>query len=303
MKSIKIFTITLLFASLVAGCQKNDKGHIRIFAENIGGQGAKVAFNPADIPSGADWIANETINLNGNIYTIAEEQGLGFYLTDPGTSTGVEPLTSAMHAIYPGQSFDGNSVSVTNSTSGNGEIVLDRLVVEKVSDTIQKIAFPMAAEANADATKLYFKHLTGGFRLTLNNTSASAVNVASVKIVARSTAEVTHLGCNGVTARWAVQGPSVPSGPIGSIEGNVDVKYACEMNFDLRNGGNNYINIPATNGTLMFCVPITISSVRYLTVTGYDANGTELFNKTADLGSEVAVERNRMYTIPQININ
>lgn len=164
----------------------------------------------------------------------------------------------------------------------------------------------MAASASANSSSLRFKHLCGGFRITLSNGSESDINIASLKVVAQSTTTVSHHSDNGFSARWAVQGPSVPTGGVG-IEGDVDMKYASEMDFDLRSGENSYATVPAkvesTNGTLSFCVPVTITSVQYLTFVGYSTSGTEVFRATKDLGVETAITRNYMYTIPTININ
>ena len=56
-----------------------------------------------------------------------------------------------------------------------------------------------------------------------------------------------------------------------------------------------YYNEPKT-----FYIPITISSLRYLTVIGYSSTGSQLFNVTKDLGSARTIEPNHMYTIPTI---
>ena len=125
-------------------------------------------------------------------------------------------------------------------------------------------------------------------------------------MVARSDNAVSHLASDaGVTARWAVQGPSLPSGPVGSISGDQVVKFSSEMMFDLYNGATDHVTV-SNGSSITFCVPVTISSVRYLTFTAYNAAGQELFNLAKDLCShgedEVEVVRNMMYTIPTIVI-
>ena len=126
--------------------------------------------------------------------------------------------------------------------------------------------------------------------------------MASLKIVAQSTTAVDNLDTLGVTARWAVQGPSMPTGNVGQNGDEVDVRYISEMNFDLKSGTNNHASI-AANGNLVFCVPITIASMKKLVFTGYDVNGAELFHVTKGFDSDVTVERNKMYTVPIINVN
>ena len=291
MKTNKFIAIMLL-GVLATACSKDGNNRLTLLAEGFTNGNSKVLINPTDIPAGATWITDDTIKLNGNVYSIALD-GDDYRLKD-NNGQFVGSLSSDMTALYPGSSFGGNDVTVNSN-----EIILNRLVVNMTNDGKQEIAFPMVAKAAADETDLYFYHLSGGIQVTLHSTSP--VNVASLKIVAQSTAAVNNLGHEGVTARWAVQGPSMPTGNIGENGDEVDVRYISEMNFDLKSGTNNYVTV---NGDLVFCVPITIASMKKLVFTGYDVNGAQLFHVTKDFGSDdVEVVRNKMYTVPIINVN
>lgn len=105
-------------------------------------------------------------------------------------------------------------------------------------------------------------------------------------------------------ASWAVQGPSTPSGEVGGITGNRPVAYCSEMNFDMEEPGHDYVTV-GTDG-IVFCVPVTIGDVKRLTVTGYAANGSQLFVQTKDMtadgeGHYSTLSRNTMYSIPVIS--
>ena len=293
MKTTKIITITMLLAALAMGCKKDNNGRLTLVAENMRGDNPKVLVDPANPATSTGWINDEPINLNGTVYYVSGDLTDGFYLSNAGSE--VTALSEDMYALYLGADFGGNDVEVTNDGSTH-EIVMNKLVIDLQSDG-QHMAFPMAAVADANTNLLLFRHLCAGFQVTL--TANSAVNdVTSLKIVAQGNSatdmNVDLLGCS---ARWAVQGPSVPTGNVGGNSGDVDVKYISEMNFD-------FTSAPTINATgIQFLVPITISSVENLTVIGYDANGIEKFRKTKAFGSAIVVERNRMYTIPSIAIN
>ena len=309
MRTTKIITITLLLATLFVGCKKENNGRISIFAEKFSNN-SKVAIDPTDLSVSAEWVAGETIDLNGNVYTVSyDATDDGYFLSDAGHPDGVAPLSTDMYAFYPGGSFGGNDVTVTNNADGTGEIVLNRLLVNIRTDGMQEMAFPMVAHADADNTKLPFRHLSGGFRIRLLNTTANEVKVASLKIVAQSTSDVKHLGYDfdgddvfDVTARWAVQGPSVPNGGIGGSDDDVDVRYTSEMYFDIKQGTENFVTIADGDNSPYFCIPVTISKVKNLTVIGYNVDGTECFRATKKFDQEYDVERNKMYNLPEIEI-
>ena len=183
----------------------------------------------------------------------------------------------------------------------------------------------MAATANGD--QLYFKHLTAGLSITLVAPEYE-IEVASIKIVAQSTdPEMSNVVVNdddiAVTARWSVQGPTLPHGDVGEATADYPASCASEMNIDfvttiptwneddecvpylypaLTLHGSEYYRPRHT-----FYVPITINSLRYLTVTGYSTTGAQLFHVTKDLcpeegDHEIAIEANKMYTLPDIMI-
>ncbi len=200
-----------------------------------------------------------------------------------------------MKSLYPGDSFDGNDIEIVNGK----EIVLHSLKIKFLSGGKQSMAFPMVANASADATSLYYNHLSGGVQVTLENNSGADVNVAKLRIVAQSTTDVVNLGINDTIARWAVEGPWVPFNTVGQNGNEVDVKYSSVMYFDLMDGDTPTKTI-ANDDELVFCVPITISSMRKLNVTGYAADGTQLFQVHKTFKNDVAVQPNRMYAFPPI---
>lgn len=287
---ILILPLCLLFA---VGCKK-DNSRISIFAENMSGV-SKVWVNPANV-NGATWIAGETINLNGNVYTIASDDD-GFYVAN--TSV---PLEAALSAVYPATTAgNGNDVTVENSSTSR-TVTLNSLAVNFNGDG-HDIVFPMAAYAASGSNKLLFQHLTGGLKLNLTN--ATATSLYSLKVITYGDGPIQPVILDNitVTTRWAEQGPNVPTGGVGQIEGDYDIKYCSEMNFTLMDNGNPGVEVPTTGGGLTFCVPVTVCSVKRLVVIGYNASGTPLFTKTMTLANAQSIERNHMYPIPSIQIN
>lgn len=293
MKTNKFIAIMLL-GVLATACSKDGNNRLTLLAEGFTNGNSKVLIDPTNIPAGATWITGETIKLNGTERYIAMDNDNKYRLKNSlEDAEYVESLNSQMTALYPGSSFGGNDVTVNSN-----EIILNRLVVKMNSDGTQEMAFPMVAKAAAGENALYFYHLSGGIQVRLH--ANTAVDIASLKIVAQSTTAVDNIAYNGVTARWAVQGPSMPTGNVGQNGDEVDVRYISEMNFDLKSGDNNHVTV---DGDLVFCVPITIAAMKKLVFTGYDVNGAELFHVTKGFGSDVTVERNKMYTVPIINVN
>ena len=176
------------------------------------------------------------------------------------------PIDGALTAVYPASiDADGNSVTYSAST-----VTINNLNVDFVAGG-HRIIFPMAAEAAAGSESLKFDHLTGGL------------------IAPR----------HGITATWAVQGPAVPGGMVGETNGDVSVVNASEMHFTFSTDGTPGKAI-ADGGSISFCVPITVSSVKTLEVTGYGTDGKQLFSRTKTLDATLAVQANTMYTIPEI---
>lgn len=291
-------------ATLAISCGKDkDNARLRILAENMSGSSAKVLVDPSDV-NNASWVDGEFINLNGQQKEIMLDGTDGVYYLTNVESLG-EPTT--YYAVYPGDDDYYNDVTVTNN-NGTGEVVLNRLAIRFEGSNSHHVIFPMVATANADDNTLPFRHLTAGFKMKLINGTTSPKNLASVKIIAQSATSVTNLGLTDIdyTARWAVQGPAVPSGEVGSNTTDMNVSYSSEMNFDLKSGANDFVTIN-DGGNISFCIPVTISSVRYLTIVGYNTNGTEMFQIHKNLcpsdQGEIALERNKMYIIPDITIN
>lgn len=299
--SILIICLLALFAT---GCKKESNSRIRIFAENMRGD-SKIIVDYEEDEDGnrsftSSWVAGEYISIGGINYEINEDDE-GFYIQ-------CDYLQGT--AIYPGSGDEYNDIEVNGT-----EVVLKRLTVNFISDwgyvseTQHKVVFPMVAVPSND--QLLFKHLTGGLMLTLQATDHT-VDVASVKIVAQGTAPFTNLGENGFTARWEVQGPTLPHGEVGETTGDYNAAYACEMNVDFTKTDNG--TGVTTSGvsifgdyyyqeSLSFCVPITISSFSSITVTGYSSTGAQLFHVTKDLtSSPITILRNTMYTVPPIEI-
>ena len=285
----KYLTLGLcLLALLAAGCKK-ESNRIRILAEGMT-RGGKVYVTPTNI-NNATWVADEIINLNGTNCTIYSRNN-DFYIDVDSRPTG------DFCAVYPGGSFGGNNVTVTNSNASGASITLNRLVIN-FHDGGHDIAFPMAAVA-ADGNQLMFSHLTGGLQLTLE--AATACNVATVKVITYGAGAASPVVINEVpyTVSWAGQGPTVPAGDVGGIEGDFDVKYASEMVFDMKTNGTGGVSVGTDPVT--FCVPVTVNGIRRLTVKGYASDGTELFSKTKEL-SNINIARNTMYNVPVIQIN
>ena len=78
------------------------------------------------------------------------------------------------------------------------------------------------------------------------------------------------------------------------------MKYCSEMNFAMQTDGVAGVALAARGGSRTFCVPVTASSVKKLVVTGYDLQGRQLFVRSKTLSPAVAVQRNKMYDIPEV---
>lgn len=303
----------MFLAALAAGCSKDDtfiesgQTPLRIFASTIENNGSKVAFDPSGegtVPFASSWIDNELVKLNGVVYKIAKDETSGYYgLKDINSEDFIMPLAEEMRALYPGDSYGDNVVEV--SADGKS-IILHRLGIHFLAGGKQSMAFPMVATATAQSQALLFNHLSAGVQLTLRNTTGSAVNVASLTIVAQSNGAVVNLGIdhdddiNDTIARWTFEGPFMPTDSVGQSGDEVDVKYASVMNFDLKDDVNSLAYKTIENGgSLQLCVPITISSLSSLKVTGYDENGVVVFSKHKSFSS-VSIIRNQMYALPEI---
>ena len=295
MKTIKYIALVLVTV-MATSCGK-DNSRILIFAEDMHGNGAKIWLDPdpSQTSSSASWVPGERINLNGSNYSIIEKSS-SHYL-----DVGDAEVAENLYAIYPASiGTNGNAVSVTNNRASASTVVIRELAVN-FRNGGHDIIFPMAATGTRSDGKLYFNHLTGGLRLTLTDTSsAKDYTVGSVRVVVYGDeAAPTPITIHNVTTRWAVEGPVLPNGEIGEIAGNVPVGYASQMNFSLKNNGLTGKDIPQ-NGSISFCVPVTVTPVKELVITGYDTNGAQLFTREKELAPAIAIQANYMYNIPEI---
>ena len=300
MKTYRLTALAVL-AVLFVGCGKDGDGRLRIYAEKMNNGGDKVWLDPSNVDSTSSWVIGEHIDLNGTPYAIADD-GDGCYL-----NTGTIDLPPTLYAIYPASvTSGGNYVTVTNNSSSASTVLIRKLAVNfRDSNSVagHDIILPMAASATRGEGKLLFNHLTGAMRFTLSDTSsANDYVVGSVKVVVYGDGAVpTSHSANNVTTSWEVQGPVMPSGEIGHIGGDQAVGYACEMNFALMTGGSVGKAIP-TGGSIRFVLPVTVTPVKRLVVTGYSIDGAQLFVRSKDLVNALPVAVNNLYNIPAIEI-
>ena len=303
----------MLVAALAAGCSKEDTNSgsisggtrnnvMRIFAGQFQNGNSKVTYNPNVITDPANWVAGEYIDINGEPYEIKDNPdnpGAGEYciVMDPLPSY----INDELYALYPSHATPNVEVTVHN-TYNNREIILNRLFIKGYGENSEMV-FPMAEVGDhigGEFSEFHFKHLCGGFRITLTDITATAVD--SIRIVALSGSPVVnhHIELDGedVTARWESEGNGIslvlPAGPVGENEQDVSVANFSEMNFDVLDGA-------LMAGQMCFCVPVTITSIRSLIIVGW-SDGQVIFKKTKDFGAEIPVARNHMYNLPAIEV-
>lgn len=298
MKTVKIINISLLVSVLFLACGKEpqDPGRLQLMVENMHHCNAKVSVNPSNVSGSASWITGESIDLNGAAYGIAYDDG--YYL-----NIGNADLPNELYAIYPASvNAGGNDITVINNGASASTIVIRSLAVN-FHDGVHDVVFPMATGAvDRNGGKLLFKHVTGGFKLTLADTSSlKDYTVGSLRVVAYGNeAAPAPVSYNGtVTTSWAVQGPVLPGGEVGQITGNPSVAYASEMHFTLKDNGVAGKAIP-NNGSISFYVPVTVASLKTLEVTGYDTKGTQLFVRTKAFDTEQTIQPNHIYPVPEV---
>lgn len=287
MKTHKIIATAALLVVAATACTK-DTLSIRLLSEPMTG-GAKVLVDPTAV-NVAQWVSGEQIDLNGTARTITQHDG-HFYLDLDA------PIDGDLTAVYPASiDADGNSVTFSANT-----VTINNLNIDFVAGG-HHIVFPMAAKAAAGSESLKFDHLTGGLKLTLSDTaSACSYTLGSLRIVTYGEGSMAApiAARHGITATWALQGPAVPGGMVGETNGDVSVINASEMHFTFSTDGTSGKAI-ADGGSISFCVPITVSSVKTLEVTGYGTDGKQLFSRTKTLDATLAVQYNTMYAIPEI---
>lgn len=292
----KIVMMTALLALLATGCGKNNgDGRIRIFAENMTavGNGSKLLIDTDNPASSSQWLLGEEINVNDVSFTIGDD-GNGNYQLDV-TTLGEQTL----FAVYPGDEFGGNSWHVDNSDSDRPIINLANLVLNfHDGTTTHDVVFPMGAKAEANAGTMMFRHLTAGFRLTLQATSS--VTLTNLKVIVYGDAP-SDVEIDGVryTVQWAGLTPSVPVGPTGSITDRV-VANASEMNFTLKTDGSDGV----TFSNKQICIPVVAQdNVKRITVIGYNGS-SQVFAKTSTLAGEgVDLEINKIYPVKAIQMD
>ena len=305
MKTNKIITIAAVAALLAASCGKDADhsspadGQLRLFAEPMNGNNAKVLVDPAHV-NNASWVADEQLNLNGTLCIIKGNDDDGYYLQD------IAPLAEDMYAIYPASlNSGGNHIAVTNDGAVACAVNIHSLCVEFVDGNIHKVCFPMAAKASPNSPSLQFRHLTGGIRLTIkNNNEKDDLDVARLVVTATTSDSkpAIYKDLQPTEDGWTPSlPPAVPTGEVG-IEGNQDAQFIADMTLFLKDGPHNYKTISAEGGEITFCMPLLAREVKNLTITGYSSTGDELFTKTKTLETATAIERNRMYNIPTIEI-
>lgn len=290
MKKFNLFTIAVLLALLATSCSK-EEGRFSLVANQMRSH-SKILMNDA---YNGSWVAGEKVLLNGVGRTIAVEDDK-YYLDGDAPVSG-----TPYQAIYPfitgGSDADGNVVSIVGNT-----MTITNLVVDFVTGGY-KVMFPMASssvEATSSGCRLLFDHATAALKLTLKNKNMSeGCTLSSIKVFTQASSTVTPLSTNSVTALWKVQGPSVPVGEIGGINGDQTISNGCEMNFTLKT--NNVPNKLFEKDTpVSFCVPVTVNKLNKISVIGYDQDGKQVFTRTKELGSDQTINANIIYPVPTI---
>ena len=295
MKTNKIISVAALAALLATGCSNDNDGRIRLFAERMAqGGNAKVLFDASHIDA-AEWVAGESIDINGNACVIGGTANDG-YSVDGTAITG-----SALYAIYPATVNDalGNYIIVTNGGhDGICGVDIRSLAVNMHNDGRHDVYFPMAAAAAADATEMTFQHLTGGLKLTLRNASESDMDVFGLEVSATK-ADGSPAIYRNIAPSWA--GSLLPTIPIehGQNEDQSSQFYSNIM-LQMNTDGTLGVTIPAGQ-SITFCIPMLAQQLKNITVTGYGLS--PLFYKTKSLDTPKDIERNKMYTIPVIEFD
>lgn len=292
MKTHKIISVAALAALLATACSNDNDGRIRLFAERMTqGGNAKVLFDAAHLDA-AEWVAGESIDINGNAYTIGGTANDG-YSVDGTAITG-----SALYAIYPATVNDalGNKIYVTNGGhDGICGVDIRSLAVNMHSDGRHDVYFPMAAAAAADATEMTFQHLTGGLKLTLRNTSATDAVISGL-VVSATKADGSPAIYRNIAPSWA--GSLLPIIPTEHGEDeDQGIQFYSDIQLRMNTDGTPGVTIPAGQ-SITFCIPMLAQQLKNITVTGYGVNS--LIQKTKTLDTPKDIERNKMYTIPVI---
>lgn len=317
MKTNRFLAFTLL-AALFAGCGKDDDsgsagdGRIHIFAEQMTSErGSKVLFFPDNL-NAAQWVADETVNLNGYSCTIESDNNGSFILNlhDHDTAILGDPR-KPLYALYPAtMTSGGNDITVSNNLEEGCAVVLNKMTLT-FRDGGHDVVFPMAARAGATGSTLLFKHLTGGIMVTLTNRTGDEMDLDTLKIGALdASGKATiyrNLHPDGLSwegnLTWNSSAlPDLPNGEVGEIEGNQGTVFVDDVTLVLKTPTTDHVTI-ADGESLTLCVPLLAASIKTLTVTGKNGNTVVIPTHNKTLATAKAIERNKMYTIPVIEIN
>lgn len=300
MKTHKIISVAALAALLAAGCGKEGAdGRLRLVAEPMTAApaGAKVLMDPAALDA-AEWVAGETIDLCGTPYTIASDGDGGFCV-----STGSTALPATLYAIYPATVSDalGNDIRVTNGSNGACAIDIHRLAVNFRGDGRHDVVFPMAATAASSDASITFRHLTGGLKLTLTNSTGAAVSVDRL-VVGATQNDGSAAIYKDLRPAWATgQLPGIPDGDVGERSDDQGAQFVGDMTLAICTAGSAGVTL-AAGQSVTFCIPMLASQLKNITVAGYSGS-TQVFSKSKALDAATDIQRNIMYTIPSIEIN
>lgn len=288
----------MLLTVLAAACGKEEAvdGRLRLFAEEMTAAtgSSKLLVDPADLTS--QWLTGERINVGGSAYSIVKEDG-NYYLG--GSSVN---LSASLYAIYPATVKDalGNDIVVTNNSAGACAIDIHSLAVNFTGDGRHEVIFPMAAHYTTDSSGLMFRHLTGGLKLTLTNSTSGEITVDRLVITATQDGGSAAIYKDLRPAWAASQLPGIPGGEVGEETGSQGAQFISDITLKLNTNGTAGVTIPGQGIT--FCVPMLAKDLKTLTVTGYHG-GTQVFLKSKTLTTATNIQSNVMYTIPTIGIN
>ena len=293
----------MILAALAASCGKDNDSRLRLIAENLGANGGAKVFVDPTTPNGANWNNGETIDLNGSRYSISRE-GSNYYLNV------AERPTGQLYALYPATlTSGGNDIVVSNNLANGCAVAIHKLTLD-IHDGGHDVILPMAARVGAEGNTLLFKHLTGCIKLTISNTTGSAITVDTIKVGALDVSDnpviYKNLTPNGLDwgggLTWTTATlPAIPGGEVGETDGNVSALYTGEITLVMKSGPTNHATI-AAGGSLTLCVPMLADDVKTFTVKGYSGSSV-IFDKSATLDTPKDIERNKLFTIPTIEIN
>ena len=300
MKAYKITSIALLAVTLFAACGKDEGGkqRLRILSERLQPLDTKVVMdtNLDNFNGSGSWKHGEMIDINGKAYPIAYDDN-GHYV-----DMGGDPIPATIYAIYPATCNDDDDITVVNNGNGLSTISINHLTVNFANGG-QETYFPMATDGVNSATgTLIFKHTTACLAIKLVDTAdwtGGNYNIAALRITVR---DINNAGDNYTIHRvhtyWGLTPPVMPSGEVGESEENQQVSHTTTMLFTIKDGGQvgKLMNFP---DKLNLFVPLLPGTINSISVTAYDPDGRQIFNRHKE-GFSVNVQANRIFTLPDI---